>query len=63
MQGELMSDQNLNYISTIVNGQVNLTKQDNETNSTNSKWDYIRNLLKESTVKLCNNKAKIFRVL
>lgn len=61
VQGEPVYDQNPNYIPTIVNGQINSTKKDNEINSTNSKLDYIHNLLKESTVKLLNNKAKYLK--
>ena len=58
VQGESMSDQKANCIPTIVNGQINPTKKDNNINSMNNKLDHIRNLVRESTVKLLNNKAK-----
>jgi hypothetical protein len=45
VQGELMSDQNPKYIPTIVNGQINETKQVNEISSNNCKWNYIRKFL------------------
>jgi hypothetical protein len=43
---------------TIVNGQINPTKKDNNVNTTNSKLYHIHNLLSESTVKVLNNKSK-----
>ena len=58
VRSELMSDRNSNYIPTIVNGQINPTKKDNNINSTNNKLDHIHKLLSESTVKLFNSKAK-----
>jgi hypothetical protein len=58
VQGELKSDQHLNYIPTTFNGRVNLIKQDNEINSIISKWKYICNFLKEFTVKLFKTKDK-----
>jgi hypothetical protein len=58
MQDELMSHQNLNYIPTIVNGEVNETKQENEISSNCSKWNYIYKSLNESTAKLFEIKAK-----
>ena len=53
-----MCDQHSNCILTIVNGQINPTKKDNNINSMNNKLDHIHNLLSESAVKLLNNKAK-----
>ena len=60
VQGEStsMCDQHSNCILTIVNGQINPTKKDNNINSMNNKLNHIHNLLSESAVKLLNNKAK-----
>jgi len=58
VQSESTNDQNSNFVPTIVNGQINPTKKDNNLNSTNNKLDHIHNLLRESTTKLLNNKAK-----
>jgi hypothetical protein len=58
LQSKPMDDQNLNYIPTIINGRINLTMKNNKNNSVISKLHYIRNLLKESTVEMLNNKAK-----
>jgi hypothetical protein len=33
VQSKPMDDQNLNYIPTVINGQINLTKKNNENNS------------------------------
>ena len=44
-----------------MNGQINPTKKGNNINSTNNKLDHIHNLVRESTVKLLNNKAKYSR--
>ena len=59
VQGESMCDQKSN-IPTIVNGQINPTKKDNNINSMNNKLGHIHNLVRESTVKLFN-KAKYSR--
>ena len=53
-----MSDQKANHIPTIVNGQINPTKKDNNINSMNNKLDHIHDLVREYTVKLLNNKAE-----
>jgi len=53
-----MSDQNSNCVPTIVNGQINPTKNDNNNNSANNNRDYILNLVRESTVKVLENKGK-----
>jgi len=58
MTSEQTSDQNSNCIPTIVNGQINKTKNDKNNNSANNNWDYILNLVRESTVKVLDNKAK-----
>jgi hypothetical protein len=58
MISEQMSHQNSNYIPTIVNGQINPTKNDKNNNSANNNRDYILNLVRESTVKVLDNKAK-----
>jgi hypothetical protein len=58
VQGESMSDQKANCIPTTVNGQINPTKRDNNITSMNNKLDHMHNLVRESTVKLLNNKAK-----
>jgi len=58
MISEQMSDQNSNCVPTIVNGQINPTKNDNNNNSANNNRDYILNLVRESTVKVLENKGK-----
>lgn len=56
-------DHNLKYIPTIINGQINSTKKDNdkEINNVNSKLVHLRNLVKESRVKLLNNKERYLK--
>jgi len=58
MISEQTSDQNSNCIPTIVNGQINPTKNDKNNNSANNNRDYMLNLVRESTVKVLENKAK-----
>jgi hypothetical protein len=58
VQSESMCDRHSNRIPTIVNGQINPTKKDNNINTTNSQLVHIHNLLSESTVKVLNNRAK-----
>jgi hypothetical protein len=41
-----------------VNGQINPTKNDNNNNSANNDRDHILNFVRESTVKVLDNKAK-----
>jgi hypothetical protein len=53
-----MSDQISNCIPTIVNGQINPIKKYNNNNSANNNQDHIPNLVRESTVKVLDNKAK-----
>jgi hypothetical protein len=53
-----MSDLNANPIPTIVNGQLNFSKQSSVSESAINKRDYLCNLVKASTVKLFENKAK-----
>jgi hypothetical protein len=58
VQSELVSDQNSNCIPTVVNGQINQTKNVNNNISANNNRDYILNLVRESTLKVLENKAK-----
>jgi hypothetical protein len=58
LQDESRSDQNPNWIPTIVNGQVKQTKKETNLDSTINKRNYIHNLLSESTTKLLNSRAK-----
>ena len=58
VQSEVMSDQNSNCIPTIVNRQINPTKEYNNNNSANNNRDHIQDLVKDGTVKVLNNKAK-----
>ena len=58
MISEQTGDQNSNFIPTIVNAQINPTKNDKNNNSANNNREYILNLVKESTVKVLDNKAK-----
>ena len=58
VQSEVKCDQNSNCVLTIVNGQIDPTKEDNNNNSANNNWDHIHDLVRESTVKVLNNKAK-----
>ena len=58
VQSKQTSDQNSNCIPTIVNGQINQTKNANNNNSANNNRNYILNLVTESTVKVLHNKAK-----
>jgi hypothetical protein len=57
VQSEVMSDQNSNCIPTIVNGQINPTKESNNYNNNNNR-DHIHDLVSESTVKVLKSKAK-----
>jgi hypothetical protein len=61
VQGESMCDQKANCIPTILNSQINPTKKGYNINSMNNKLDHIHNLMRESTVKLLNNKTKYSR--
>jgi hypothetical protein len=58
VRGDQMSDLNTNPIPTIVNGELNFSKQSSVSESTINKRDYLRNLVNVSTVKLLENKAK-----
>jgi hypothetical protein len=58
VQSESMSDQNSNCMPTIANSQINRTKKDNNINTMNNKLNHIHNLLRETTMKLLNNKTK-----
>ena len=57
VHNELVSEQLPKCIPTIVNGQINPTKKESN-NSANNFWDQIHNLVRESTVKVHNDKAK-----
>jgi hypothetical protein len=65
VQDKPMINQNLNYMPTIINGQINSTKKDNgnEINNMNSKCDHLRNLVKESEVKLLDNKERYLSII
>jgi hypothetical protein len=53
-----MCDPSVNNIRTIVNGQLHFNNQQHASDNTNIKWDYVSNLVKESEVKMLENKAK-----
>ena len=57
---KVMCDQNSNGIPTIVNGQINPTKESNtnNNNSANNNRDHIHDLVSESTMKVLKSKAK-----
>ena len=58
MQVELKCDQKTNCVPTVVNGQINQNKKDNNINRMNSRWDHVNNLVRETTAKVLNNKAE-----
>jgi hypothetical protein len=63
MISEQTSDQNSNYIPTIVNGQINPTKNDKNENSADNNRDYVLNLVRESTAKVLDNKCAKHKIL
>ena len=58
VHNEIVSEHLPKCIPTIVNGQINPTKKESNNNSANNFWDKIHNLVRESTVKAHNDKAK-----
>jgi hypothetical protein len=53
-----MCNQSVNNNPTIANGQLSFNNQQHASDTTNIKWDYVCNLVKESEVKMLENKAK-----
>jgi hypothetical protein len=62
IQHEIQYDQkcvqNVNNIPTIINGQLNFSKQQNTSDNAINKWGQVRNLVKESKIKIFENRTK-----
>jgi hypothetical protein len=62
MQYDQRCVQNVNIPATsIINGQLNFSKQKSISDNAINKWDQVRNLVKESKMKILENKMKYLK--